>query len=147
MVGPLVFLTKSAEETQKAGRDIADFLIPGDVVCLTGELGAGKTTLIKGIAEKLGGINPQEVTSPTFTYLHTYLGSFPLHHFDLYRLSSPEQFLSLGFSEFLGEGAICCIEWPEKIPGELFFSKVCIDLEYLSDHERTITFQRFCDTQ
>ncbi|MBX9924426.1 MAG: tRNA (adenosine(37)-N6)-threonylcarbamoyltransferase complex ATPase subunit type 1 TsaE [Rhabdochlamydiaceae bacterium] len=145
MTGPLIFLTTSAEETQKAGREIAVLLKPGDVVCLTGELGAGKTTLIKGIAEKLGGINPLEVTSPTFTYLHTYPGSPPLHHFDLYRLASSEQFLSLGFTEFFGAGGICCIEWPEKIPQELSFSKVCIDLTYLSAQERNITFQRFYD--
>ena len=151
MAEPLVFFTKSAEETQKAGREIAELLKPGDIVCLTGELGAGKTTLMKGIAEKLGGIDPQEVTSPTFIYLQTYSGSNtespPLYHFDLYRLSSKEQFLSLGFSEFFGKEGICCIEWPEKIPEEFLLSKVCIELAYLSNQERNITFQRFYDAK
>lgn len=147
MTDPLIFFTTSADETRKAGQEIAKLLIPGDVVCLTGELGAGKTTLIKGIAEKLGGISPQEITSPTFTYFHMYPGNPPLYHFDLYRITSPEQFLSLGFSEFLGKDGICCIEWPDKIPQELSFSKVCIDLTYLSAEGRNITFQRLHGTK
>jgi len=145
MTGPLNFLSTTAEDTYEAGRKIATLLKAGDVVCLTGELGAGKTTLIKGIAGELVGTSPQEVTSPTFTYLHIYPGPLPLYHFDLYRLHSSEQFLSLGFSEFLGKESICCIEWPDKIPQELVFSKVCIELSYLSPQTRNITFQRFYD--
>lgn len=145
MTGPLTFLSKTELETYEAGRKIASLLKVGDVVCLTGELGAGKTTLIKGIAEKIGGTPSQEVTSPTYTYLHIYPGNPSLYHFDLYRLHTSEQFFSLGFSEFLGKDGICCIEWPDKIPKELSFSKVCIDLVYLSSHERNITFQRFYD--
>jgi tRNA threonylcarbamoyladenosine biosynthesis protein TsaE len=142
MTEPLIFFTTSADETLKAGQEIAKLLNPGDVVCLTGELGAGKTTLIKGIAQQIAGIPPREVISPTFTYLHIYPGNPPLYHFDLYRLSSPEQFFSLGFPEFLGKTGICCIEWPDKIPEELSFSKIYVDLAYISAQERNIKFQR-----
>jgi tRNA threonylcarbamoyladenosine biosynthesis protein TsaE len=142
MTQSITFFTKSFEDTQKAGREIAKFIRPGDVVCLTGDLGAGKTTLMKGISKELAEISPEEVTSPTFTYLHIYSGTQKIYHFDLYRLASSEEFLALGFHEFFSESSICCIEWPDKIPKELRLQKVSIEIAYLSLETRKITFQR-----
>ncbi len=140
---PLTFFTKSSEESQGVGKEIAKLIRPGDVVCLTGDLGAGKTTLMKGVSEALLGISPEEVTSPTFTYLHVYSGDQKIYHFDLYRLRSTEEFLALGFHEFFSKDSICCVEWPDKIPKELTLQKVSIDIAYLSLEERKITFTRF----
>ena len=139
---PLTFFTNSSEDTEKAGKKIAGLLKPGDVVCLTGDLGSGKTTLIKGIAQELSQIDPSEVTSPTFTYLHIYSGLQKIYHFDLYRLSSDEEFLKSGFHEFLYQNEICCIEWPDKLPPSLSFQKVSINIDYLSQEERKITLWR-----
>lgn len=142
MIESFDFFTRSPEETQEVGKKIASFLKAGDVLCLTGDLGAGKTTLIKGISLEWANIPPQEVTSPTFTYFHMYCGTRPLYHFDLYRLSSNLQFCDLGFHEFLSRGAVCCIEWPDRIPTHLSFEKVLIDISYQSPEERLITFRR-----
>ncbi len=111
-----IFFTHSAEETIEVGKQIAHLLQEGDIVFLFGDLGSGKTTLTKGLITELTNTSMQEITSPTFTYLNTYSGVKKVHHFDLYRLSSPHEFLDAGFHEFLSEEAICCIEWPDKLP-------------------------------
>lgn len=110
----------SPEETLAIGQNIGKQLKPGTIVCFFGELGAGKTTLIKGIAQEARGLALEQqdlsgVTSPTFTYLNIYQGSIPVYHFDLYRLKDSDEFLSMGFEEFLYAEGICCIEWSEKI--------------------------------
>lgn len=89
----------------------------GQVVCLSGELGAGKTTLAKAIAFGLGVL--ETVTSPTYTLLNTYEGRFAVAHFDLYRLSGPEEFASIGGWETLESGAVCLVEWPQRLGPEL----------------------------
>ena len=136
------FLTKSARDTEKVGESIADMLVPGDVVCLTGDLGAGKTTLIKGLVQKTTGVPSTEVVSPTFTYLNIYSGLTNIYHFDLYRFSSGEEFLLAGFHEFLHRKGICCIEWPDRLPENLKIKKIFIHIEYLSIEERQITLRR-----
>jgi tRNA threonylcarbamoyladenosine biosynthesis protein TsaE len=138
----LSFSSHSSEETRKVGAEIAKHLKAGDVLCLTGDLGAGKTTLTKGIAEELLAIHPDEITSPTFTYLHIYEGPTTLYHFDLYRLPSQETFLQSGFAEFLDAGGICCIEWPDKLPRGLPPCPIHISIRYLSSLEREIIVER-----
>ena len=91
-------------------------LSPGQVVCLQGELGAGKTVLAKGIARGLAVAAP--VTSPTFTLINEYLGRYPLYHMDFYRLSDPLELEDLGYSEFFYGAGVTLIEWPERA-GEL----------------------------
>jgi tRNA threonylcarbamoyladenosine biosynthesis protein TsaE len=140
--GSLVFFTHNADSTKQTGALIAKHLIPGDVVCLNGDLGAGKTTLIKGMVSSLLNIDPLEVTSPTFTYLHIYSNQRKIYHFDLYRFSSSEEFLLAGFDDFLYQNEICFVEWPDRLPQNLSYSKVCIDIEYLSAEERKITMRR-----
>lgn len=138
----ITFLTCSSSETEDIGCQIGQLVKNGDVLCLTGDLGAGKTTLIKGIAKHYTGIDTSEVTSPTFTYLNIYSGLYDLYHFDLYRLPSPEEFIQAGFLEFLSPKGICCIEWPDKLPAHTPLQKISIHIEYISLAQRKITFQR-----
>lgn len=142
MNDPISFLTNSSSETEDIGQQIGRLARNGDVFCLTGDLGAGKTTLVKGIAKELTGVNTLDVTSPTFTYLNIYSGLQDLYHFDLYRLASSEEFIQAGFLEFLSTKGICCIEWPDRLPSNLTLQKVSIHMEYLSFEQRKITLQR-----
>src|SRR2546426_299707 len=106
--------THSATETIAFGRTLAEELRAGDVVALSGELGSGKTCLVKGIASGLG--ITQDVTSPTFTIIHEYRsGRLPLYHVDLYRLDSLPQALAAGIEDYLGRDGITVIEWAERI--------------------------------
>jgi tRNA threonylcarbamoyladenosine biosynthesis protein TsaE len=98
------------------GKRIGSALPAGTVVSLVGDLGAGKTTLIKGIVAALTPMQPEEVCSPTFTYLNIYLGRLPVYHFDLYRLKGVEEFLDMGFEEYLfSKEGVCCLEWSDRI--------------------------------
>jgi tRNA threonylcarbamoyladenosine biosynthesis protein TsaE len=108
--------TESPDETRALGRTLADRLAPGSVVALYGDLGTGKTHLVKGIADGLG-LDPATVRSPTFTILHTYEeGRRPLHHFDAYRVQSSDEFVELGFEEYVAdETGITCIEWADRV--------------------------------
>src|SRR5689334_20533313 len=112
---PSNILTNSAEETIEAGREIARSLPRRAVVLLIGNLGAGKTTLAKGIVSGLGLADPDEVASPTFTLIHEY-GDGLLYHIDLYRLDTAEQVARLGFDEILSREALVLIEWGERFP-------------------------------
>ncbi|HSX03817.1 MAG TPA: tRNA (adenosine(37)-N6)-threonylcarbamoyltransferase complex ATPase subunit type 1 TsaE [Rhabdochlamydiaceae bacterium] len=112
---PLELLSSSEEETDQLGKKLAQQLSRGDILALRGDLGAGKTTLIKGIVSGALEINPAVINSPTFTYLNIYPGEPTFYHFDLYRLKDEKDFFTLGFVEFLDAGGICCIEWPERI--------------------------------
>ena len=103
--------TRSAEETRALGAQLGKSLMEGDIVALTGELGAGKTVFAKGIAQGLGVA--EEVVSPTFVIERTYSGALALHHFDLYRIEDGEELCHIGFYDTLGEG-VCMIEWAER---------------------------------
>lgn len=106
-------ITRSEEETRRLAETFARNLKPGDVVCLEGNLGAGKTQFVKGLA-RFFGIDSADVLSPTFTIIHEYSGEIPVYHFDWYRIKSPEEALEIGAEEyFYGEG-VSVIEWPEK---------------------------------
>jgi tRNA threonylcarbamoyladenosine biosynthesis protein TsaE len=108
-------ITRSPEETFALGVSLGKRLQENSVLCFFGDLGAGKTTLIKGLIFGAAEINPDQVSSPTFVYLNVYRGKKNVYHFDLYRLSDADEFLSMGFEEFFFCGGICCIEWPERI--------------------------------
>jgi tRNA threonylcarbamoyladenosine biosynthesis protein TsaE len=108
-------LSKSPEETQKIGMDIARSLpVPG-VVLLRGALGTGKTTLTRGIAVGLGLSDPGLVNSPSFTLVNIYHGSCPIYHVDLYRLEGKRDLYSIGIDEFLGTEGVTIVEWGEKL--------------------------------
>ena len=107
--------TRSELETAAAGREIAPGLSAGSVVLLLGDLGAGKTALVRGLAEGLG-IHPDEVTSPTFTIIQEYRGGrLPLFHVDLYRLNDAREVDDLGLDEIAADGVLA-IEWAERLP-------------------------------
>ena len=103
----------------------------GSIVCLFGELGAGKTTFVKGLASGAAGTNPVQICSPTFVYLNIYQGRQTIYHFDLYRLKNEQDFVLLGFEEFLYGDGISVIEWPERISSILSKNTQLIELSYL----------------
>jgi tRNA threonylcarbamoyladenosine biosynthesis protein TsaE len=115
------FKTASAEETIGAGLAIAKLLAPPKFLIMRGDLGAGKTTLVKGIAEALDAADADEVTSPTFTLIHEYEGTrdnepVRLYHLDLYRIESERQLDTLGLDDLSGPDSIVLVEWGEKFP-------------------------------
>src|SRR5256885_6415704 len=113
--GAVTITTHSQEETADAGRKLASSVHAGSVVLLVGDLGAGKTALVRGLAEGLG-VPPEEVSSPTFTLMQEYRGGrVPLIHVDLYRLNDAREIEELGLEE-LGSGSVLAIEWAEKLP-------------------------------
>ncbi|MBI3508751.1 MAG: tRNA (adenosine(37)-N6)-threonylcarbamoyltransferase complex ATPase subunit type 1 TsaE [Chlamydiia bacterium] len=118
----------SESATLAFGKAFAAQLAPNSILALHGDLGAGKTTFVKGLALGLGIEEP--IVSPTFVYLNLYAGRLPLYHFDLYRLKSKEDFEALGFSEYFFKGGICAIEWPERIE----IPETAIHLHFI--HER-----------
>ncbi|WP_010246734.1 tRNA (adenosine(37)-N6)-threonylcarbamoyltransferase complex ATPase subunit type 1 TsaE [Acetivibrio cellulolyticus] len=136
--------TYSADETTQVGRALGSILNRGDVVCLTGDLGTGKTALTNGIASALG--IEDYITSPTFTIVNEYKTEVPLYHFDVYRISDPEEMYDIGFEEYLyGEGVVV-IEWAELIkgilPDDLIWVKISKDLASGVDtREISIDFQ------
>lgn len=111
---PRIVHTQSEEETVALGESLAADLPAKAVVLLIGELGAGKTTLAKGIVKGLGAAQPEEVSSPTFTLIHEYSPS--VYHIDLYRLDQPAQVATLGLDEIFDRQAVVLIEWGERFP-------------------------------
>jgi tRNA threonylcarbamoyladenosine biosynthesis protein TsaE len=131
--------TYSAEETIALGRTLAELLAPPKLVLLRGDLGAGKTTLVKGVAAGFGAAEEEDVTSPTFTLVHEYRGARAnLYHIDLYRVDTPRELETLGLDDLRGEGSVLLIEWGEKFPRLLRERDVEISLERLSENERKI---------
>lgn len=111
------FTTSSPEETIALGRELASLLTPPKLVLLRGDLGAGKTTLVKGIAQAFEAASEDDVTSPTFTLIHEYRGpSATLYHIDLYRVDTQRELETLGLDDLMGENSILLIEWGEKFP-------------------------------
>jgi len=132
-----VFETHSAEETIALGRQIAKQLPRRAVVLLIGSLGAGKTTLAKGIIHGLGFAEPDEVASPTFTLIHEY-GEARVYHIDLYRLDKPEQVATLGLDDIFDRDAVVLIEWGERFPELMPKARIEIHLRAVSEFERQI---------
>jgi tRNA threonylcarbamoyladenosine biosynthesis protein TsaE len=131
-------VTNSEQETVSIGRELARQLRAGDVVLLSGPLGAGKTAFVRGLAEGLGA-DPDDVSSPTFAIIQEYRGRVLLQHVDLYRLSSVEVD-DLALLE-LGADAVMAIEWPERwvsAPSDVW----CVSLEVVDEHRRRITTQQ-----
>lgn len=109
-------ISNSAEETLEAGRRLAERLVSGSVLALSGDLGAGKTHFAKGVVEALGA-DPSAVTSPTFTLVHEYRGGrLPVFHFDFYRLDAASELLQIGWDDFLNEDGVLLVEWADRFP-------------------------------
>jgi tRNA threonylcarbamoyladenosine biosynthesis protein TsaE len=132
-------LSSSVNQTLKLGKRIAENLSAGDIILLSGSLGAGKTVLAKGIAQGLG-INKDNVVSPTFVLLRVYPGKHLLQHFDFYRLKSPKDIVALGLSEYLYSDAVTLIEWPERLKFLLPKEFLKIKLLVKAKNQRCIKF-------
>jgi tRNA threonylcarbamoyladenosine biosynthesis protein TsaE len=117
MPGPETIVTKSADETRRAGEVLGQLVSRGDVVALAGDLGAGKTVLVQGMAEALGVVG--HVPSPTFNILLVHRAPIVLYHFDLYRLEDAHQLADIDFYETLESGGVCVIEWADRFPSEM----------------------------
>jgi len=131
--------THSAEETVAFGRTLAELLSPPKIVLLRGDLGAGKTTLVKGIAEGFQAASEEDVTSPTFTLVHEYRGPRAnLYHIDLYRIDTPRQLETLGLDDLVASNSILLIEWGEKFPRFVHERDVEIALESVGENSRHI---------
>jgi tRNA threonylcarbamoyladenosine biosynthesis protein TsaE len=136
-LGPEAFSTHSEKETAALGRSLASSLAADSVVLLVGDLGAGKTAFVRGLAEGLG-VSPAEVSSPTFTLIQEYRGGrLPLLHVDLYRLNDPQEVDDLGLEE-LGSGAVVAIEWADKLPAPPP-DAIRVTIEHAGESERRVT--------
>jgi tRNA threonylcarbamoyladenosine biosynthesis protein TsaE len=133
------FSTHSEEETIALGRTLAASLAPPKLVVLRGELGAGKTTLIKGIAEGFRAASEEDVTSPTFTLVHEYRGpEAVVYHIDLYRVDTARELETLGIDDLISENSVLLIEWGEKFARFVRERDVEIALERLGENDRRI---------
>jgi len=135
-----VFETHSSEETTQLGRQLAAELRPGSIVLLRGELGAGKTTMVKGIAEGWSAAKAEDVTSPTFTLIHEYRGpGITLYHIDLYRIDTQRELDTLGLDDLIEPKSILLIEWGEKFERFVQERETEIAIEHQSGDHRRIT--------
>ena len=131
--------THSAEETIALGRTLADLLAPPKLVLLRGDLGAGKTTLVKGIAAAFEAAAEEDVTSPTFTLIHEYRGpSANLFHIDLYRIDTPRELDTLALDDLRADNSILLVEWGEKFPSLVRERDLEISLDRNGETERRI---------
>ena len=132
-------MTHSPAETRALGEKLAHLLLPGDVLLLWGDLGAGKSELTRGIAKGLGVTGP--ISSPSFTIMNVYdEGRIPLYHFDWYRLQSSEELYEMGMDEYLGGDGVAVIEWPGQCPDAIPEKYLSITIEPQEDETRRILF-------
>ena len=131
------FITNTPEETEALGARLARALEPGAVVAFTGDLGAGKTAFVRGLARGLG--IRDRVTSPTFTIVNEYEGGrLPLFHFDLYRLGSADELFDIGWEDYLARGGVCAVEWSERMEELLEPGTIRVDLRRGEDEDRRV---------
>ncbi len=124
--------------TFQFGKNLGMHLVPGDVVALVGELGAGKTTLTQGIVRGLGVGEEHYIGSPTFTLINEYAGRMPVYHLDFYRIETPSEIVNLGLEEYLHGEGVAVIEWADKIEALLPEDHVKITLQYIDRTVRTL---------
>ena len=139
------FLSSSSEETRRFGRHFASGLQPGDIVSLTGQLGAGKTLFMRGITEFFNC--DEQLSSPTFPLFNIYEGSqggepVTLHHFDLYRINSLQELEGIGFEEYLSSGNFAFVEWADRFAEYAPLYSVKVTLEYAGSDSRRIIIKR-----
>ena len=134
--------TNSPEETEALGASLAQELEPGAVLAFTGDLGAGKTAFVRGLARGLGC--PGRVTSPTFTIVNEYEGGrLPLFNFDMYRLGSADELFDIGWEDYLARGGVCAVEWSENVAEALEADCLRVDIRRGErDNQRIITVTR-----
>jgi len=135
------FTTTSPDETIAKGKEFVTSLEAGDIVCLQGDLGAGKTHFVKGMAEGLG-IDSNDVSSPTFTLINEYGGDKLLYHFDCYRMESPREALEIGAEEYFYGDGVTVIEWPERIESLIPPEAIWISIEAPDKNTRKFVIRK-----
>lgn len=137
----LEFVTHSAEETIELGAKLAPILPPSCLLVLEGDLGSGKTTLVKGIVSGLGVARQEEVTSPSFTLVHEYGRHRKIYHADLYRVEGAREQATLGLEDLLEQEAMVIVEWGEKLIDQDLNAQVRIQMELLEGEDRRVTIE------
>ena len=133
----MIIYSKNEIETEKAGADFAASLPDGSVVAFYGDLGAGKTAFVRGMARGMG--IKSLVNSPTFTIVNEYIGQRELYHFDMYRLGSADELFDIGWEDYLSRGGVCAVEWSENVAEAFEGDEIVVRIEKLSDSERKIS--------
>ncbi|MGI5978175.1 MAG: tRNA (adenosine(37)-N6)-threonylcarbamoyltransferase complex ATPase subunit type 1 TsaE [Oscillospiraceae bacterium] len=133
------YTTHSEAETETLGETLAASLRPGSVVALYGDLGAGKTAFVRGMARGLK--SPNRVTSPTFTIVNEYEGEIPLFHFDMYRLGGSDELFGIGWDDYLARGGVCVVEWSENVEDVFDGTEYRVSIDKLSENDRKVTVE------
>jgi len=133
----MTFHSRNPEETHSWAIRLAKKLKPGDILCLYGNLGSGKTTFVKGLAEGLK-IKPNSVSSPTFVLMNAYDGRLALYHFDFYRIEHQEEIVGIGYDEFLFGKGVAVVEWAERFGKYLPPERLDLHFDYVGETGRTI---------
>ena len=133
------FFSNNEAETEELGARLSVRLPDGAVVAMYGDLGAGKTAFVRGMARGMG--LDCRVSSPTFTIVNEYLGQRELIHFDMYRLSGADELFEIGWEDYLNRGAVCAVEWSEKVQDACFGDEITVTIEKLGDTRRKITIE------
>lgn len=133
------FLSHSEAETEAVGAVLAKRIKPGCVLAMRGDMGAGKTVFVRGLARALGYTG--RVTSPTFTIVNEYLSDPPVFHFDMYRLTGAEDLYDIGWEDYLARGGVCVVEWSERVEDALDALTVTVTMEPLDENTRRITIR------
>lgn len=131
------FISNSEKETENIGAAFAKDLKGGSVVAMYGDLGAGKTAFVRGMARGMG--LDAHVSSPTFTIVNEYPGERELIHFDMYRLASADELFDIGWEDYLNRGAVCAVEWSENVRDAFFGDEINVTIEKIGDCSRRIT--------
>ena len=131
------YMSRSEAETEAVGEAFASSVPDGAVIAMYGDLGAGKTAFVRGLARGMG--LSCRVSSPTFTIVNEYIGERELIHFDMYRLDSADELFDIGWEDYLARGAVCAVEWSEKVEEAFCGDEIILRIEKLSDTERRIT--------
>jgi tRNA threonylcarbamoyladenosine biosynthesis protein TsaE len=132
-------VSQSTGDTRALGEQLGGLLEAGDIVCLYGELGSGKTVLAKGIAKGLGVADEHTVRSPSFVLIQRYQGRVPMYHADLYRLERPTEIADIGLREFLAGDGVAVIEWADKLEAWLPSERLDVALAHQEEQTRLIT--------
>ena len=134
----MTYISKSEQDTERIGSEFAASLPGGTVVAMYGDLGAGKTAFVRGMARGMG--LDCRVSSPTFTIVNEYLGQRELIHFDMYRLSDADELFDIGWEDYLLRGGVCAVEWSENV-ADAMLGAVTVSIEKTGDAERRITIE------
>ena len=135
----MVYYTNSDKETEAIGEAFGRSVKDGTLIAMYGDLGAGKTAFVRGMARGMG--ISERVSSPTFTIVNEYLGDRTLIHFDMYRLGSADELFDIGWEDYLARGAVCAVEWSENVEEAFYGDEIRLTIEKTSDTSRKITIE------